>query len=115
MFNQIFLKTSEKNAPQLNIFAALFGIFFFAFLLFSMVFITAHSNHEHDSDGRCGGCAQCEYIMDAAINFLKQDCQPLTVYALIAVCMFFVVFITKIFSFNRVCSTPVSLKVRLNN
>ncbi|MDR1196229.1 MAG: hypothetical protein LBL00_07130 [Endomicrobium sp.] len=106
---------SEKKAPQFNFFAALFCIFFFVFLLFSTAFIVTHSNHEHDCDGCNGGCAECEYIMDAAVNFLKQFCQPLTVYAFIAACLFFAVFLSKIFSFNPVCATPVSLKVRLNN
>lgn len=112
-----------KKAVQLNgnnkrsglrLIALVVCVFFVAATLFSASYILARANHTHDHSGHGGSCDTCAR-MQSAENFLKQFSITVTMVAANVGRAFGVLFLLKFAAMRFASSTPVAMKVRLNN
>jgi len=82
--------------------------------IFSAMFILAHSNHEHDSNGDEGACNACVHVL-VAEKMLKRLFAA-AVSALFALTCFYISrFVWKSAGFHLQSYTPICMKVRINN
>ncbi|MDR1892839.1 MAG: hypothetical protein LBQ48_07520 [Oscillospiraceae bacterium] len=94
--------------------ACTFCVLFIAVSLFSEIYIITHANHEHDHIGANGACATCAQITATAnllnqlsIAIVKAAAIVFNLFAVLSLLCFFIGFIYG--------SSPVTLKVKLNN
>ncbi|MDR1101726.1 MAG: hypothetical protein LBL34_05175 [Clostridiales bacterium] len=84
-------------------------------MLLPLIFIMIHANHNHDHSALGGECSVCQQLdaVQGVLNGLKTSADGL-IYVLGTAC--FVILLRKISSKNAELNTsPISLKVRLNN
>jgi hypothetical protein len=104
--------SAVRSAIRLT--ALAFCAIFVAATLFSAAYILTHANHEHDQNGANGTCATCAHVA-AAGNWLKQILTVGTAAIAFGLCAVFSPRNPKSASTYPGFSTPVTLKVRLNN
>lgn len=102
-----------KRSAVLLIALALCVLFISASLL-SSIHIFTHLNHEHDHNGPGGSCATCAHIITAG-NLLKQISTTMAGIIIAIGGRFAFLSLLKPVFLNIGLSTPVNLKVRLNN
>jgi F0F1-type ATP synthase membrane subunit a len=82
--------------------------------LLSSAYIFANANHKHNHNGFDGACTTCVNLVSAQ-NQLKQTATPVSGgFTAVLVCVIFFILLKKITGTSDF-STPISLKVRLNN
>jgi len=87
---------------------------FIAATILSSSYILIHRNHKHDHNGPSESCTICTHIMDAE-NLLKQISMAMAGTAIIFFALLASLSILKPAFLKIGFSTPVKLKVRLNN
>ena len=87
---------------------------FVAVLLYSAIFIYTHAHHIHDHDGPDGSCATCAQLI--AVEALSKQINTVGVKPVLVLCSLLVILsLVKSASADAVFSTPVTLKIRLND
>jgi len=112
MFNKSINRGNSKRPLRLTV-LTLCAVFIAAFLL-SATYIITHADHVHDHDGRNNSCATCFNLLSAE-NIFRQPFLPAPVsIAIIFATLTLICRVAHAF-FNIVFSTPITLKIRLNN
>ena len=97
-----------------RIIAIAFCVCIISVAILSNVFILSHSEHNHDNNGVGGGCVTCELLLSAE-NIGKQLGVALVGVLLAMGKMFFDVKTLKTMVACVLPTTPVRLKIRMNN
>lgn len=109
------LRTNGKGKRStLRMAAFLLCVLFVAASLLSAAYILTHANHIHDHDGPSGGCATCMHLQ-LSENLLRQLSAAIVAAAAAVGGLYGILFSHKTPILHNGFSTPVTLKVRLNN
>ena len=103
---------NRTRAKTRTIALVILACFWVAFMLSSALILT-HADHAHDHDGVNGSCLVCAQIQNAE-SLLKQIGTALACLLLAVAGLFAVVGAFQAWFFCAQCSTPVALKIRLN-
>lgn len=105
---------STQRQSVLRMFAQFFcALFIFATVL-SAAFVLTHGEHEHDNSAANGGCAICAQL-NAAVKVLNRISTAAVFGAVVFGGRFLAVLMSKVAGLLLIYSTPVALKIRLNN
>ena len=97
-----------------RIIALAFLACFLVVSLLSSAFIFTHAEHEHDHNGFDGGCATCAQLQNAE-NILKQLSTAFAGVLFAVAGLFAAIGTLKVIAGYASLSTPVTLKIRMNN
>lgn len=104
-----------SNKPdKLRIIALVFLACFLIVSILSSAFILTHADHEHDHNGVDGSCATCAQLQSAE-NSLKQFSTALTGALFATAGLYAAIGMFKAITIQISFSTPVTLKIRMNN
>ena len=104
--------SNAKSKTRIIAFAFL-ACFLVIFIL-SSAFILTHVDHEHDHNGVNGSCATCAQILSAE-NILKQFSTALLGVLFAIAELYAAIGILKAIAVYASLSTPITLKIKMNN
>jgi len=97
-----------------RIIALIFLVCFLVVSILSSAFILTHADHEHDHNGVSGSCATCAQLQSAE-NILKQFSTALLGVLFSIAGLYAAIVILKAIAVHVSLSTPVALKIKMNN
>ena len=104
----------NNTSTKKRIIALVFLVCFLFVSILSSAFIFTHAEHEHDHNGFDGSCTTCTQLQNAE-NVLKQFSTALAGVLFSIAGLFAAIATLKAIAVYVSLSTPITLKIRMNN